>query len=39
VEEGRLLSGSGEELRRIAGHNAFWFGWFAFYPTTEIYGR
>ena len=39
VDESRLLSQNGEELPRIAGHNAFWFGWFAFYPTTEIYGR
>ncbi len=24
-------------LERIAGHTAFWFGWFAFYPNTEVY--
>jgi len=39
VEEESLVAETGEKLYRIAGHNAFWFGWFAFYPTTEIYGR
>jgi hypothetical protein len=37
--EEKLLSETGEELPRIPGHNAFWFGWFAFFPTTELYGR
>jgi hypothetical protein len=39
IEEEALVGESGEKLPRIAGHNAFWFGWYAFYPTTEIYGR
>ncbi len=39
VEEESLVAETGETLPRIAGHNAFWFGWFAFFPTTEIYGR
>jgi hypothetical protein len=39
VEEERLVSETGEILPRIPGHNALWFGWFAFFPTTEIYGR
>jgi hypothetical protein len=37
IEEDALVSEAGARLRRIAGHNAFWFGWYAFYPTTEIY--
>jgi hypothetical protein len=39
IDEDFLTSPSGETLPRIAGHNAYWFGWFAFYPTTEIYGQ
>ena len=39
IEEESLVAESGETLPRIAGHNAFWFGWYAFFPTTEIYGR
>ena len=35
--EDKLLSAAGEELKRIAGHNAFWFGWYAFFPTTTVY--
>ncbi|HEX4952530.1 MAG TPA: DUF3179 domain-containing protein [Thermoanaerobaculia bacterium] len=26
-------------LPRVAGHIAFWFGWYGFYPETEIYKR
>ncbi len=37
VEEENLVSEAGETLPRIAGHNAFWFGWYAFFPATEIY--
>jgi hypothetical protein len=25
-------------LDRLPGHVAFWFGWFGFYPETEVYG-
>ncbi len=39
VDEESLVGENGEKLPRIAGHNAFWFGWYAFFPTTEIYGR
>jgi len=39
VEEEALVSESGGMLPRVAGHDAFWFGWYAFFPTTEIYGR
>jgi hypothetical protein len=27
-----------EPLPRVPGHVAFWFGWFGFYPDTEVYG-
>ncbi len=26
-----------EPLERLAGHVAFWFGWYAFYPQTEVW--
>ena len=38
VTENGLVSASGEELARLPGHMAYWFGWFSFYPRTEIYG-
>ncbi len=37
VHEDRLESEDGSVLERVAGHDAFWFGWYAFYPSTEIY--
>jgi hypothetical protein len=34
------LTAEGEEaLDRLPGHVAFWFGWYGFYPQTEIYGQ
>ncbi len=30
---------SGERLPRLGGHLAYWFGWFAFYPNTLLYGK
>lgn len=29
---------AGERLPRLPGHLAYWFGWFAFYPNTEVFG-
>jgi hypothetical protein len=26
------------ELGRVPGHAAFWFGWYAFFPDSELYG-
>lgn len=26
-----------DELERIPGHQAFWFGWYAFFPDSELY--
>ncbi|MGB5881670.1 MAG: DUF3179 domain-containing (seleno)protein, partial [Thermoanaerobaculia bacterium] len=40
VGEGGLVavgSPAGERLDRFPGHIAFWFGWYAFYPQTELY--
>ncbi len=38
VTEDALVGPDGERLERISGHLAFWFGWYAFFPETEIYG-
>jgi len=27
-----------ERLERLPGHVAFWFGWYGFYPDTEVWG-
>lgn len=37
TEEG-LSSENGGFLERLPGHLAYWFGWFAFFPNTEVYG-
>ena len=37
VSEDALVGPGGERLERLAGHLAYWFGWYAFYPRTEIY--
>jgi hypothetical protein len=36
TEEG-LRSPEGELAPRLSGHLAYWFGWFAFFPHTEVY--
>jgi hypothetical protein len=33
----RPLRESGESLRRLPGHQAYWFGWYAFHPETSLY--
>lgn len=38
VTEEALVAENGETLERLPGHLAFWFGWFAFFPNTEVYG-
>ena len=38
VTEDALVGPDGERLERISGHLAFWFGWYAFFPETEVYG-
>ena len=37
VTEDALIGTSGERLPRVSGHLAFWFGWYAFFPETELY--
>ena len=39
TEEDALVSldGSGQTLGRLPSRNAYWFGWYAFYPHTSIY--
>jgi hypothetical protein len=32
-----LVSDTGERLARVPAHRAFWFGWVAQYPQTELY--
>jgi Protein of unknown function (DUF3179) len=40
IEEEALVSApGGRRLARLAGHLAFWFGWFAFHPDTPVHGR
>ncbi len=40
VTEGALLpERGGEGLERVAGHVAYWFGWFAFNPRTLVHGH
>ena len=31
------LDGSGETLEQIPSRDSYWFGWYAFYPHTDIY--
>jgi hypothetical protein len=39
TEEALVAEGDGAEpLPRLPGHVAFWFGWYGFYPQTELYG-
>jgi hypothetical protein len=38
VAEENLAAPNGETLPRINGHLAYWFGWYAFYPETLLYG-
>lgn len=39
VTEDGLIAEDGRVLDRLAGHLAFWFGWYGFYPETEIYSQ
>jgi hypothetical protein len=38
VTEDALAGPEGERLPRLPGELAYWFAWFAFFPTTELYG-
>jgi hypothetical protein len=37
VTEEALLGPDGQTAPRINGHLAYWFGWYAFFPDTELY--
>ena len=37
TEDGLVPEAGGEMLPRIPGHVAFWFGWYAFYPETDVF--
>ena len=38
VSEEALTGPDGESAPRVNGHLAYWFGWFAFFPNTLVYG-
>ena len=38
VTEDALIGPNDETLSRLGGHLAFWFGWYAFFPHTQVYG-
>jgi hypothetical protein len=38
ITEESLIGPDGETAPRINGHLAYWFGWFAFFPNTLVYG-
>jgi hypothetical protein len=38
VTEEALVGPAGERLARLPGELAYWFGWFAFFPQTVVYG-
>ncbi|HSG40467.1 MAG TPA: DUF3179 domain-containing protein, partial [Thermoanaerobaculia bacterium] len=39
VEESSLVAEGEPSLERLPGHQAFWFGWYSFFPRSELYGR
>lgn len=39
MTEEALLGPNGEILPRLGGHLAYWFGWYAFFPDTLVYGK
>ena len=36
ISEARLTADNGQELKRLPYHRAFWFGWQAAFPNTEL---
>jgi hypothetical protein len=38
VTEEALVGPDGEQLARLPGHLAYWFGWFNYFPQTTVYG-
>jgi len=39
VTESALVGPQDQKLKRIAGHLAYWFGWYAMFPEAGIYGE
>ena len=39
VTEEALLGPDGQMAPRLNGHLAYWFGWYAFFPNTLLYGE
>jgi hypothetical protein len=39
ITEQALVGPQGSRLERLNGHLAYWFGWYAFFPRTEVYGQ
>lgn len=37
ITEEALRAENQEALERLPSHQAFWFGWYGFYPTSEVY--
>ena len=37
ITEEALVGPDEERLPRLGGHLAYWFGWFAFFPKTEVF--
>jgi Protein of unknown function (DUF3179) len=37
--EEALTTPDGKKLPRLPGHLAYWFGWYSFYPQTQVYGE
>lgn len=38
VEESALAAEGDPPLERLPGHQAYWFGWYSFFPRSELYG-
>ena len=38
ITEDALVGPKGQRAPRIAGHLAYWFGWFTFFPKTLLHG-
>jgi hypothetical protein len=38
VTEDALIGPDGQTAPRLSGHLAYWFGWYAFFPNTLIFG-
>lgn len=39
ITEAELVASDGRTQPRYSGHLAYWYGWFAFFPNTDLYGQ